>query len=96
MRRVLPELKPGQDWCCGGCGSGIVKVPKEIDFEYSREEFPDGRVISMTMPQYVAPCCDGDLMLWDEAAGDCVEWAYVEVNGNQSGDGALGGEGVEV
>jgi hypothetical protein len=76
--RELPELKAGQDWCCGGCGSGIVKHPKRTDFEYSREEFPDGRVISKTLPQYVAPCCGGELLLWDEAKQDCIPWAYAE------------------
>jgi hypothetical protein len=76
--RSLPELKPGQDWCCGGCGSGIVKKPKRTSFEYSREEFPDGRVISKTLPQYVAPCCGGELLLWDEANQDCIPWSYVD------------------
>jgi hypothetical protein len=76
--RELPELKAGQDWCCGGCGSGIVKKPKRTSFEYSREEFPDGRVTSKTMPQYVAPCCGGELLLWDEAKQDCIAWEYVD------------------
>jgi hypothetical protein len=78
MSRSLPSLEPGQDWCCGGCGSGIVDTPRRSDFEYSREEFPDGRVISMTMLQYVAPCCGGELLLWDEAKQDCIPWSYVE------------------
>jgi len=60
---ALPTLAAGQDWCCGGCGSGIVKNPKRADFEYSREEFPDGKVISKTAIQFVAPCCGGQLML---------------------------------
>jgi hypothetical protein len=76
--RALPKLEAGQNWCCGGCGSGIVKNPRKEDFEYSREEFPDGRVISKTMPQYVAPCCGGELLLWDEGKEDCIPWAYVD------------------
>jgi plasmid maintenance system antidote protein VapI len=78
--RVLPELKPGQDWCCGGCGSGIVKNPKKTDFEFSREVFPDGSVISKTQVVYVAPCCDGDLMLWDHNADDYVPWEYADAS----------------
>lgn len=74
---ALPELAPGQDWCCGGCGSGIVKKPKRTAFEYSREEFPDGSVISKTTVKFVAPCCGGELMLWDEAKQDCIPWSYV-------------------
>jgi len=74
----LPSLKAGQDWCCGGCGSGIVKTPKRTEFEYSREEFPDGRVISMTTPRYVAQCCGGELLLWDEGKQDCIPWNYVD------------------
>lgn len=69
----LPAIKSGQDWCCGGCGSGIVKTPKKIGFEHSREEFPNGDVISKTTVRYVAPCCGGELLLWDEAKQDFIE-----------------------
>lgn len=85
MSRSLPELKPGQDWCCGGCGSGIVKNPRKTEFEYSREEFPDGRVISKTIPQYVAPCCGGELLLWDEGKEDCIPWQYVDSDQAKTG-----------
>lgn len=81
MRNLL-ERKEGQAWCCGGCGSGIVESPKRIDFEYSREEFEDGRVISKTIPAYVAPCCGGDLLLWDESIQDCVPWNYIDQSVN--------------
>lgn len=83
--RSLPELKPGQDWSCGGCGSGIVKNPRKIDFEYSREEFPNGDVISKTTVRYVAPCCGSDLMLWDESIQDCIPWQYVDGASHDTG-----------
>lgn len=76
--KKLPELKSGQQWCCGGCGSGIVKTPRKTAFEYSREEFPNGNVISKTSVRYVAPCCNGDLMLWDEALQDTVPFSLVD------------------
>jgi hypothetical protein len=86
MMRALPEIRSWQNWCCGGCGSGIAP-PKKIDFEYSREEFPNGDVISRTTVKYVAPCCGGDLLLWDEAKQDCIPWAYVEA-ASKEGDSA--------
>ncbi len=72
----LPSLKDGQDWCCGGCGSGIVKTPEKTHFEYSREELPNGDVISNTTVRYIAPCCGGELMLWDESRQDYIRWQY--------------------
>ena len=87
MTRALPELQAGQDWCCGGCGSGIVMNPRQTAFEYSREEFPDGRVVSMTMPHFVAPCCGSGLMLWDEASQDFIPWAYAATSTERQ-DGA--------
>ncbi len=90
MASELPALQDGQSWCCGGCGSGEVKVPKRIDFEYSREEFPDSRVISKTIDRYVAPCCGGSLMMWSEALQDVIKWSYVLAAGQQADKPAEG------
>lgn len=76
--RILPALADGQDWCCGGCGSGIVKAPRKIDFEYSREVLPNGDAVTKTTVRYVAPCCGADLLLWDENKQDHIPWSYVE------------------
>lgn len=75
----LPELAAGQSWCCSnGCGECGTK---ETAFEYSREEFPNGDVISKTQRVFVSTCCDADLMLWDEGKQDFVEWDTPATNG---------------
>lgn len=68
----LPVLEAGQSWACGsGCG---YCTPKESALEYSREEFPDGRVISKTQRVFVSACCGEDLLLWDENKQDFLPW----------------------
>ena len=70
MSRVLPALGAGQHWCCGGCGSGIVTIPRRDDSEHSREILPNGDVAIVTTVRYEAPCCGSDLLLWDGTKQD--------------------------
>lgn len=60
--QVLPKLREGEEFVCDeGCGT---TVPEQYDFEYFREEFEDGRVISKTVKAYRSNCCKGDLSVF--------------------------------
>ena len=60
--QVLPKLREGEEFVCDeGCGTA---APEAYDFEYSREEFPDGRVISKTARAYQSKCCKGALSVY--------------------------------
>lgn len=59
----LPTLKAGEEFVCGdGCGK---TTPEQHAFEYSREELPDGRVLSQTTPAWRAGCCGADLCVYN-------------------------------
>ena len=50
--------------CVNGCGECGVK---RIEFEFSREETLDGRLISSaTEPRLVSDCCGAELVMWDD------------------------------
>lgn len=58
----LPTLKAGEEFVCAdGCGTTTAE---QYDFEYSREEFPDGRVESKTVPAWRARCCGAELCIY--------------------------------
>lgn len=64
----LPTLKTGEEFVCAdGCGTTTAE---QYDFEYSREEFPDGRVESKTMPAWRARCCGADLCVFNNITDD--------------------------
>lgn len=52
---MLPALKDGEEFVCdSGCGA---TTPELRDFEYSREELPNGQVISKTEKVWRTGCC---------------------------------------
>lgn len=64
----LPKLKSGEEFvCAAGCGTTTAE---QYDFEYSREEFPDGRVMSKTMKAWRARCCGADLFIYNNLNDD--------------------------
>lgn len=59
---TLPQLKEGEEFICdSGCGT---IQPEGYDFEYSRETFPDGSVISKTEKTWRAPCCKAGVLVY--------------------------------
>jgi hypothetical protein len=62
---ALPEIQPGQSWCCEeGCGEC---TPVQVEFEYSRSESPPGVIVRREVGNvWVSHCCKAGLMLWDE------------------------------
>ncbi|MEK6294415.1 MAG: hypothetical protein V4793_24115 [Paraburkholderia tropica] len=59
---TLPTLKEGEEFVCdSGCGT---TMPEQFDFEYSREEFGDGRVISKTQKSWRSSCCHACVMVY--------------------------------
>jgi hypothetical protein len=63
---TLPALKEGEEFVCdSGCGS---TTPEQYDFEYSREEFPDGRVISKTEKAWRSACCHACVLVYSNLA----------------------------
>lgn len=74
---TLPQLAEGQSWCCAnGCGECR---PKESSHEYFRSEDLQGNLIeSKSEKIQVSHCCRAELLLWDEAKRDFVEWHYAE------------------
>jgi hypothetical protein len=74
---TLPELKPGQSWCCGDAGTGPT-TPIPVSFEYSRIVHPNGDGESMWERQFACKCCGGSLLLWDEGKQDFLDWDYLE------------------
>lgn len=69
----LPTISERQKWCCeNGCGECR---PVPMDFEYSRTEDDNGKVLeSLTEKIWVSHCCKADLMLWDEDKHDFIVW----------------------
>ncbi|MBB4517365.1 hypothetical protein [Paraburkholderia fungorum] len=76
---VLPGLTEAQQWTCeNGCGNCR---PEQADFEYSREEAPDGVLLnSKTCKVWVSHCCKGNLVLWDERKQAEVPWMGGDLN----------------
>ena len=63
---ILPTLKEGEEFVCdSGCGT---MTPEQYDFEYSREEFSDGTVISKTEPAWRSSCCGACVMVYSNLA----------------------------
>ncbi|WP_176079360.1 hypothetical protein [Paraburkholderia tropica] len=63
---TLPTLKEGKEFVCDrGCGT---TTPEQYDFEYSREEFADGRVISKTEKAWRTRCCRSDVLVFSNLA----------------------------
>lgn len=76
---VLPDLTEGQQWTCeNGCGNCR---PVQADFEYSREEVPEGVLLSSkTCKVWVSHCCKGNLVLWDGRNEAEVPWTGGDLN----------------
>lgn len=74
---TLPDLKPGQSWCCGRMGSGPT-TPIPVAFEYVRTTQPNGDGESKWERHFACKCCGGELLLWDEGKNDFLDWCYVE------------------
>lgn len=65
-----------QSWCCNnGCGTC---APVQVDQEYSRTEYPDGRKDIRTEKAWVSDCCKVEMMVWDELKQDTIEPSEVE------------------
>ncbi|WP_233869283.1 hypothetical protein [Paraburkholderia adhaesiva] len=63
---ALPKLAEGEEFVCErGCGT---TTPERYDFEYSREEFPDGRVETKTQKAWRSACCRSDVMVYSNMA----------------------------
>lgn len=71
---VLPEIALDQVWCCSeGCGEC---QPVQTEFEYGRAtDLRTGAVTERKVGQvWVSACCKADLMLWDKAEDNFVDF----------------------
>jgi len=60
--KTLPTLALGEEFICdSGCGT---TTPVLKEFEYSREEFDDGHVISKTRPEWFSSCCSSNVCVY--------------------------------
>jgi hypothetical protein len=62
---ALPTLREDEEFVCDrGCGT---TTPVLRDFEYSREEWPNGQVISKTEKVWGSVCCGSGVIVYNNA-----------------------------